>query len=79
MPEQQIITIKASLNPPKMRMTFTSQTEDLGSVEKSESGPLMLSPTGQFIVPASCPALVLVDFIGKNMDEANQKLQLYTT
>ncbi|GBL93821.1 hypothetical protein AVEN_221195-1, partial [Araneus ventricosus] len=45
----------------------------------SESGLLMLSPTDQFIVPASCPALVPVDFTGKNMDEANQKLQLYIT
>ncbi|XP_055947392.1 T-cell activation inhibitor, mitochondrial-like isoform X1 [Argiope bruennichi] len=48
-------------------------------VVECESGPLMLSPTGQFIVPASCPALVLVDFIGKNMAEADQRLQFYST
>ncbi|GFS75336.1 DUF4461 domain-containing protein, partial [Nephila pilipes] len=48
-------------------------------VVECEAGPLMLSPTGQFIVPASCPAFVLVDFISKNMEEANRRLQLYNT
>ncbi|XP_042896099.1 T-cell activation inhibitor, mitochondrial [Parasteatoda tepidariorum] len=48
-------------------------------VVECEAGPLMLSPTGQFIVPASCPALLLVDFISKNMEEANHRLQLYNT
>lgn len=42
-----------------------------------EAGPLMLSPTGQFIVPASCPAFLLVAFISENLDEACQLLQRY--
>ncbi|XP_076339706.1 T-cell activation inhibitor, mitochondrial isoform X2 [Tachypleus tridentatus] len=46
-------------------------------VVECEAGPLMLSPTGQFIAPASCPPFVLVDFISKNMSEADQKLKLY--
>ncbi|KAG8187635.1 hypothetical protein JTE90_027045 [Oedothorax gibbosus] len=52
--------------------------EDMQVVVECESGPLMLSPTGQFIVPASCPASVLVDFISGNMTEARRRLQLYT-
>lgn len=43
----------------------------------SEAGPLMLSPTGQFIVPASCPACVLVDFISKQLEEASHRLEQY--
>ncbi|GFT19659.1 DUF4461 domain-containing protein [Trichonephila clavipes] len=48
-------------------------------VVECEAGPLMLSPTGQFIVPASCPAFVLVDFISRNMEAANHRLQMYNT
>lgn len=46
-------------------------------VVECEAGPLMLSPTGQFIVPASCPAFLLVDFISKHMDEASRLLEQY--
>ncbi|XP_023233406.1 T-cell activation inhibitor, mitochondrial-like isoform X1 [Centruroides sculpturatus] len=42
-----------------------------------EAGPLMLSPTGQFIVPASCPAFLLIDFISKHMEEAQLKMEEY--
>jgi len=43
------------------------------SVE-TESGPLMLGPTGIFIVPASCPGFLLMDFITKGMEEAKQRM-----
>jgi len=43
----------------------------------SDSGPLMLSPTGQIIVPSSCPPFLLVNFITERMEEAGEKLALY--
>uniref|UniRef100_A0A8D8PWF6 T-cell activation inhibitor, mitochondrial n=1 Tax=Cacopsylla melanoneura TaxID=428564 RepID=A0A8D8PWF6_9HEMI len=48
-------------------------------VVESEAGPLMVSPTGQFIVPASCPPSLLVSFITENLEEANNLLSLYET
>lgn len=42
-----------------------------------EAGPLMLSPTGQFIVPSSCPAFLLITFISEHLDEASRLLQRY--
>lgn len=44
-----------------------------------EAGPLMVSPTGQFIAPATCPGSILVDFLTTNMDEAAQKSKAYET
>ncbi|XP_063975280.1 T-cell activation inhibitor, mitochondrial isoform X2 [Diachasmimorpha longicaudata] len=52
----------------------------LGSYElviEAEAGPLMLSPTGQFIVPSSCPGFLLVTFITENLDEATKRLNHY--
>ncbi|XP_063236843.1 T-cell activation inhibitor, mitochondrial [Bacillus rossius redtenbacheri] len=46
-------------------------------VVETEAGPLMLSPTGQFIVPASCPAFLLVAFVSSHLDEAARLLQHY--
>ncbi|XP_054717009.1 T-cell activation inhibitor, mitochondrial-like [Uloborus diversus] len=46
-------------------------------VVECEAGPLMLSPTGQFIVPASCPAFLLVDFITSNLEAASSLLEQY--
>lgn len=37
----------------------------------------MLSPTGQFIIPSSCPAFLLVSFISENLDEATKRLEQY--
>ncbi|KAL3206725.1 hypothetical protein MRX96_039975 [Rhipicephalus microplus] len=42
-----------------------------------EAGPLMLSPTGQFLTPASCPPALLVDFIGSQLSTAEQRRLLY--
>ncbi|XP_046824176.1 T-cell activation inhibitor, mitochondrial isoform X3 [Vespa crabro] len=46
-------------------------------VIEAEAGPLMLSPTGQFIVPSSCPSLLLVSFITENLSEATKRLHHY--
>ncbi|ODN02384.1 T-cell activation inhibitor, mitochondrial [Orchesella cincta] len=48
-------------------------------VVETEAGPLMISPTGQIIVPSSCPAFLLVNFITNHMEEASQKLEQYKT
>jgi len=37
----------------------------------------MLSPTGQFIVPSSCPAFLLVNFLTANLEKAKQVLEKY--
>ncbi|XP_076174528.1 T-cell activation inhibitor, mitochondrial isoform X2 [Ptiloglossa arizonensis] len=46
-------------------------------VIEAEAGPLMLSPTGQFIVPSSCPSFLLVNFITENLEEATKRLHHY--
>lgn len=46
-------------------------------VVESGAGPLMVSPTGQFIVPASCPGSLVVNFIDSNMEEAASLLRHY--
>ena len=42
-----------------------------------EGGPLMLSPSGQFITPAGIPASLLISFISDNMAEARKRLDQY--
>ncbi|KAG6445413.1 hypothetical protein O3G_MSEX003921 [Manduca sexta] len=44
---------------------------------RREAGPLMVSPTGQFITPSSCPADELIAFITNNLDEATLLLTEY--
>lgn len=46
-------------------------------VVEGEAGPLMLSPSGQFITPSSCPISLLVSFITDNMKEARSRLDQY--
>ncbi|XP_053612432.1 T-cell activation inhibitor, mitochondrial isoform X2 [Plodia interpunctella] len=47
-------------------------------VVEPEAGPLMVSPTGQFITPASCPAAELVAFIGEHIDDATLRMTEYS-
>lgn len=42
-----------------------------------EAGPLMLSPTGQFLAPASCPPSLLVGFLTEHLGAAGQRRRLY--
>lgn len=46
-------------------------------VVENEAGPLMVSPTGQFIIPSSLPGQLLVNFITTHMDEAKIKANNY--
>ena len=41
---------------------------------EGNAGPLMLSPSGQFITPSSCPISLLVSFITDNLEEARDRL-----
>lgn len=47
-------------------------------VIEPEAGPLMLSPTGQFITPSTCPAAELINFISEHLDEAVVLLTEYS-
>ncbi|XP_075974214.1 T-cell activation inhibitor, mitochondrial isoform X2 [Anticarsia gemmatalis] len=47
-------------------------------VVEPEAGPLMVSPTGQFITPSSCPAEELVAFMAKNLDVATELMTEYS-
>ncbi|XP_075164485.1 T-cell activation inhibitor, mitochondrial [Haematobia irritans] len=46
-------------------------------VIESEAGPLMVSPTGQLIAPATCPGFMLVDFISTNLPIAKERMAKY--
>ncbi|XP_073838009.1 T-cell activation inhibitor, mitochondrial [Musca autumnalis] len=46
-------------------------------VIESEAGPLMVGPTGQLIMPATCPGFMLVDFITTNMPIAKERMAKY--
>ncbi|KAH1005294.1 hypothetical protein HUJ04_006307 [Dendroctonus ponderosae] len=46
-------------------------------VVESEAGPMMVSPTGQFIVPSSIPGPLLINFISTNFDDANERIDHY--
>lgn len=37
----------------------------------------MVSPTGQFIVPSTCPGSLLVDFITDNLSDAAHRTSVY--
>jgi len=67
------------VNDFRSRKSFPdSWPEDMSEFKlcvESESSPLMLSPTGVFIAPASCPGFLLVDFITKGMDEARVRMR----
>jgi hypothetical protein len=65
-----ITNILDFLGKNKFPESWPLSLENFELVVENESGPLMLSPTGQLIMPSSCPAKILVDFITKNLDEA---------
>ena len=48
---------------------------DLQMCVVTESCPLMITPEGQILVPASCPGFLLIEFLSKNM-EGNSTLNI---
>ncbi|XP_008552215.1 T-cell activation inhibitor, mitochondrial isoform X3 [Microplitis demolitor] len=79
--ESQLRQLTTTLSDYRGRSKYPSSwPPSLSSHEiviEAEAGPLMLSPTGQFIVPSSCPGFLLVNFITDNLDEATKRLNHY--
>ncbi|XP_008204888.1 T-cell activation inhibitor, mitochondrial isoform X1 [Nasonia vitripennis] len=79
--EAQLRQLTTTLSDYRGRRKYPSSwPENLSAYEiviEAEAGPLMLSPTGQFIVPSSCPSFLLVSFITENLEEATKRLHHY--
>uniref|UniRef100_A0A1B6M2B5 DUF4460 domain-containing protein n=1 Tax=Graphocephala atropunctata TaxID=36148 RepID=A0A1B6M2B5_9HEMI len=79
--EKNLRRLTTSLSDYQGRRGFPKHwPESLANYElvvETEAGPLMVSPTGQFIVPASCPSFLLVTFISENLDNAAKLLHHY--
>lgn len=79
--EHQLRQLTTTLSDYRGRKSYPNVwPNDLSAYEiviEAEAGPLMLSPTGQFIVPSSCPSFLLVNFITENLEEASKKLHHY--
>ncbi|KAH8274298.1 hypothetical protein KR026_007302 [Drosophila bipectinata] len=88
MPKQQasgyanhLMKVTTSLNDylgkQKFPKGWPESLKEFTIVVESEAGPLMVSPTGQFITPATCPGAILVDFISQNMNLARDRMKQY--
>lgn len=79
--ERQLRQLTTTLSDYRGRRKYPNVwPADLSAYEiviEAEAGPLMLSPTGQFIVPSSCPSFLLVSFITENLAEATKRLNHY--
>ncbi|CAL7934530.1 unnamed protein product [Xylocopa violacea] len=79
--ERQLRQLTTTLSDYRGRRSYPKVwPDDLSPYEiviEAEAGPLMLSPTGQFIVPSSCPSFLLVNFITENFEEATKRLHHY--
>ncbi|KAG1689927.1 Scm-like with four MBT domains protein 1 [Nymphon striatum] len=56
-------------------LKFPNYLREFELVIECESGPLMLSPTGQIIAPCSYPVLLLLNFIHRNFEEAKYRMK----
>lgn len=79
---QQLFKLTTSLEEHKSCYGYpfhesNSSLENYKIVVESDSGPLMLSPTGQFICPSSCPPIILLDFISNHLKEAQDLIRIY--
>lgn len=70
-------TIGDYLSRNKFPKSWPTSLNGYEIVVESEAGPLMVSPTGQLIVPAACPGFMLVDFITNNLDTAEELMKKY--
>ncbi|XP_037723073.1 T-cell activation inhibitor, mitochondrial isoform X2 [Drosophila subpulchrella] len=88
MPKQQargyasyLMKVTTSLNDYLGKQKYPAEwpktLKEFTIVVESEAGPLMVSPTGQFITPATCPGSILVDFISVNMELARERMKKY--
>lgn len=67
------------LSTNKFPKSWPDSMEEFEIVVESEAGPLMISPTGQIITPATCPAFLLIDYITNHMKEAREFAEKYST
>jgi len=58
----------------KFPKVWPESLDNFQLVVEGNAGPLMLSPSGQFITPSSCPISLLVSFITDNLEEARDRL-----
>ncbi|KAH8266061.1 hypothetical protein KR038_001613 [Drosophila bunnanda] len=88
MPKQQasgyanhLMKVTTSLNDYLGKQKYPTEwpktLKEFTIVVESEAGPLMVSPTGQFITPATCPGSILVDFITQHMELARERMKKY--
>ncbi|KAL3280920.1 hypothetical protein HHI36_004147 [Cryptolaemus montrouzieri] len=79
--EKNLLQITTSLSDYLSYRKFPKQwpqsLENFEIVIENEAGPLMVSPTGQFIVPSSLPGQLLVSFITSHLKEAEVKANNY--
>ena len=52
----------------RLPATWSDSLADLQMCVVTESCPLMVTPEGQILVPASCPGFLLIEFLSKNME-----------
>lgn len=72
-----ITTLLDYLGKNKFPSSWPETLEKFELVVESEAGPLMISPTGQIILPSTCPCFLLVDFISNNMEKALERREIY--
>ncbi|KAG5674569.1 hypothetical protein PVAND_004523 [Polypedilum vanderplanki] len=65
-----VTTLLDYLSKNKYPEVWPSKLKDYELVVESESAPLSVGITGQFLLPSACPAFLIVDFITKNLEEA---------
>ncbi|CAD7078871.1 unnamed protein product [Hermetia illucens] len=70
-------TLLDYLSTKKYPKSWPESLSEYEIVIESEAGPLMVSPTGQFIAPSTCPGVILVDFITNHLGEAKEKTIQY--
>ena len=61
----------------KLPAIWPDSLADLQMCVVTESCPLMVTPEGQILVPASCPGFLLIEFLSKTM-EGNSSLNKTT-
>lgn len=75
---QQITTALSDyLSYKSFPKSWPSSFKNFEIVVETEAGPLMVSPTGQFIVPSSCPGSLLVSFLTDNLQDASNRIKKY--
>ncbi|KAK9888864.1 hypothetical protein WA026_001084 [Henosepilachna vigintioctopunctata] len=79
--ERNLLQVTTSLSDylsyRKFPKEWPQSLENFEIVVENEAGPLMVSPTGQFIVPCSLPGQLLVNFIHTHLVEAEMKANNY--